>query len=1369
MSQLASQVEAASAMQLYDIHKVSENLVLGILRELYGWRNLRNLNATERANFPGIDLADDVAGIAIQVTATPTLDKIKSTIETFLKHGLEKKYHRVVVYVLGRKQASYSQAAIDRAAKGQINLDVTKDILDHRDVCGVAVDAEPKQLVAALEIVRTYMRGGVAARGVGEEDFNPTSTSPKSNNGLAWQRVDDVSSARGLVLAFRQHYLSIESKAPPFGGREVECSRLNDWLEDSAQPSRMLVCGPTARGKSSLLVHWSERFGSDSTWAIVFVPISLRFGTDRPTVFYSILAGQLAAVLGRKLSSPVMDLEGFYQGACADLLNEAASSTRHILIVIDGLDEAQGAGFNSTIIPSSLPSNVKVLVSARQQAGDAGPNGWLERLDWQGAGRASSESLALLARSTVVSILESVGFEPNESIEVLADRLFLLSGGEPLLLALYAEDLRTLAAGGQPVSVEALDGLSPGFEAYFSRAFDVRQSQQMQGDTEAIEATLAVLASTFGPIEASDLNHLVCLIRNLPRPMSPDRFIRPLTRFVAGGGSAAQGYVLNHPKLGEFLREARFDAESLRGVELTLANWGRDCVRALRANPDTPISSYVLRHQVDHLRHLKDTSLDDIDLILSDGWRLGWYRLEQDFVGYADSLRAASGSMQPIASYEDQASRALHLKLTTSLWVGSVKSQGSNIPDELLALGLSDGLVTLRQALNIAQLQAEPNRPGFLVALRRSLPNGDLEDLVTEIDGIEDAANRASSFARLAPYLKRPLRERVIAKAIDWLDDLDDPLQRTGFIVELIPVLEDSQLSALLAESIAASFTPERAPSAAMLLASVLPPLGERRMHDLARRIVTQCIDWIGVAEDPLLAGEALAKLAAHLSDEQLDERIAVLLPAVEGARRPIPPALPYGPESLTLKSRQERVKKVQCALNVLKIRNLTSDEYTRRLDSALAPLFSQDFEAVDSLAFVLPLVKADLRQDIESRCAQLARERPSANNRTHALLALAKVATPPLRQTIIREGLFQARFIEDEYGRCRALLALFLTLPPEEQKLAAEALLADFNNVGYALHRGELFLQLARHFPHDTWLVKAGIQLIQAAQDSGNRVNALLREFASIPPDGREGVFQLVWQQIAARTDVFYYYSMGMAARYAGDHWTKRELDVARSVLQSLKHNHERAIVLCDIVPVAKRLGATDLVDRAFEEIALQENPNDQLSRMAHAADVLPRGDLRRDLLRRSWFAAAESNELRMHGLIEGYAKLDVSDQEVAWPILKAKAMSSLEAAHSLARLSAISTDALERSQLLESAISVCAGLDADHRVPAATQVALACSSQDEKLRVLDILTATPSVSRDKILQALSLVAPVLAGIGGPTLTKSLMTDVRQCALWWP
>lgn len=210
MSLLATQVETASAMQHYDIHKVSENLMLGVMRELYGWRNLRNLNASERTNFPGIDLADDVAGVAIQVTATPSLDKIKSTVETFLAHGLDKKYTRVIVYVLGRRQASYSQDSIDRATGGRLALDAGKDILDHRDICGFAAEVEPKQLTAALAVVRAYMRGGVA-KGLGEEDFNPP-TSPLERASLNLVEVYFPSTL--YVADLREDFEAFKLKRP---------------------------------------------------------------------------------------------------------------------------------------------------------------------------------------------------------------------------------------------------------------------------------------------------------------------------------------------------------------------------------------------------------------------------------------------------------------------------------------------------------------------------------------------------------------------------------------------------------------------------------------------------------------------------------------------------------------------------------------------------------------------------------------------------------------------------------------------------------------------------------------------------------------------------------------------------------------------------------------------------------------------------------------------------------------------------------------------------------------------------------------------------------------------------------------------------
>lgn len=176
MAQLEKEVEAAAAMGHFDIHKASEGLVLGVLRELYGWRKLRNLNADEKANYPGIDLADDEAGVAVQVTGTSNLEKVKATIETFVNHGLNVRYRRLIMYVLTRKQSSYSQDAIDRVAAGRISVKSADDIIDMRDVCAQASTVDPRQLAAAIEVARAYMRGGAGA-GLAEADFDPPSTS----------------------------------------------------------------------------------------------------------------------------------------------------------------------------------------------------------------------------------------------------------------------------------------------------------------------------------------------------------------------------------------------------------------------------------------------------------------------------------------------------------------------------------------------------------------------------------------------------------------------------------------------------------------------------------------------------------------------------------------------------------------------------------------------------------------------------------------------------------------------------------------------------------------------------------------------------------------------------------------------------------------------------------------------------------------------------------------------------------------------------------------------------------------------------------------------------------------------------------------
>ena len=134
MSIFVTQVRGAGALGQTDINKVSETVLIPLFAEVYGYRKLRNLNTTERANYPAIDLADDEARVAFQITSRADLEKVKDTLRKFADHKLYKKYDKLVIYVLTQKQQSYSKAPCESIVHGRFDFDVDRDIEDYRDI-----------------------------------------------------------------------------------------------------------------------------------------------------------------------------------------------------------------------------------------------------------------------------------------------------------------------------------------------------------------------------------------------------------------------------------------------------------------------------------------------------------------------------------------------------------------------------------------------------------------------------------------------------------------------------------------------------------------------------------------------------------------------------------------------------------------------------------------------------------------------------------------------------------------------------------------------------------------------------------------------------------------------------------------------------------------------------------------------------------------------------------------------------------------------------------------------------------------------------------------------------------------------------------
>ena len=159
LSRLVYEVKASVAMNQFDINKICEDVICGLMRELYGFEALRNLNNEVKENHPGIDLADDEARVAIQVTSDRSLDKVKETLRKVIKHGLTEKYDRIIILCLTEKQQSYSKEAISAVCGDKICFDASSDILDFTDIAAKAGKVAPEKLQAAFDHISAYMDG----------------------------------------------------------------------------------------------------------------------------------------------------------------------------------------------------------------------------------------------------------------------------------------------------------------------------------------------------------------------------------------------------------------------------------------------------------------------------------------------------------------------------------------------------------------------------------------------------------------------------------------------------------------------------------------------------------------------------------------------------------------------------------------------------------------------------------------------------------------------------------------------------------------------------------------------------------------------------------------------------------------------------------------------------------------------------------------------------------------------------------------------------------------------------------------------------------------------------------------------------------
>jgi hypothetical protein len=155
MSRFEKQVEYSAAMSKTDINRAAQNILIPLFEEIYGYKNLKNLDYVEdTSNYPSIDLGDEVEKIAFQITSTTTVKKIQDTLQKFVKYNLHQKYNRLIIYILTNKQGTYSDTKIKQIIENTgCSFDVDNDIWDHKTLLKEIGDFQVEKIDAIKNIL----------------------------------------------------------------------------------------------------------------------------------------------------------------------------------------------------------------------------------------------------------------------------------------------------------------------------------------------------------------------------------------------------------------------------------------------------------------------------------------------------------------------------------------------------------------------------------------------------------------------------------------------------------------------------------------------------------------------------------------------------------------------------------------------------------------------------------------------------------------------------------------------------------------------------------------------------------------------------------------------------------------------------------------------------------------------------------------------------------------------------------------------------------------------------------------------------------------------------------------------------------------
>jgi len=144
LSHIANKVNLHNHLNLQDINILLENFFRDILNIIYKDRDFKNLNA-EESNFTAIDLGDDKKELAIQITSTTAIKKVRNTIE---KYKEEYGYKKLIMLYIKMDKPSRT-IGINIEAHDKIEIEEWSI----KDLCAKISDLEDEDILEIQKIV----------------------------------------------------------------------------------------------------------------------------------------------------------------------------------------------------------------------------------------------------------------------------------------------------------------------------------------------------------------------------------------------------------------------------------------------------------------------------------------------------------------------------------------------------------------------------------------------------------------------------------------------------------------------------------------------------------------------------------------------------------------------------------------------------------------------------------------------------------------------------------------------------------------------------------------------------------------------------------------------------------------------------------------------------------------------------------------------------------------------------------------------------------------------------------------------------------------------------------------------------------------